>query len=147
MEIKVICGALIVKGDKFVIVQEAKEYVRGKWNIPAGHLEADENILDATRREIKEETDLDIAIDGFIGVFQHKSSLGNNIVGFWFKASVVNGELKHNNDELLNAKWVSFDEFLNFDNKQIRFPQLKNIVENYQVKGAQDLSLLNISGL
>ena len=64
MKIKVICGALVIKNDKFAIVQEAQSLIRGLWNIPAGHLDENENIYSGTMREVKEETGLDIQLEG-----------------------------------------------------------------------------------
>ena len=38
----IVIGGLIEKDDKFLLVQEAKEKCKGKWNISAGHLEVNE---------------------------------------------------------------------------------------------------------
>lgn len=136
MKLKIICGAIVIKDDKFAIVQEAKKHVRGLWNIPAGHLETNENIYTGTIREIKEEIGLDVELEGLIGVYQHKSKLGNNIVSFYFHASVAGGELKNDLEKILHIKWVTFDEFLNYDNKTIRAPHLKEVVNDYVKKGS-----------
>jgi 8-oxo-dGTP pyrophosphatase MutT (NUDIX family) len=41
---------------RFLLVQERLEKVYGKWNMPAGHVEAGETIKAAAIRETKEET-------------------------------------------------------------------------------------------
>ncbi|MDP2631388.1 MAG: NUDIX hydrolase [Candidatus Uhrbacteria bacterium] len=122
MLLKIICGALVIKDNEFVIVQEAQGLVRGLWNIPAGHLDLDENIHAGTIREIKEETGLDIKIEGLVGVYQHKSKLGNNVVGFYFHTSVSGGELKTDPEEIMDAKWVTFEDFLNYNDDIVRAP-------------------------
>mgnify|MGYP004510390191 FL=1 len=38
----IVIGGLIEKENKFLLVQEAKEKCKGKWNISAGHLEVNE---------------------------------------------------------------------------------------------------------
>lgn len=146
MKIKVICGALVVKGKKFAIVQEAQGQVRGLWNLPAGHLNDDENIFKATIREVKEETGLDVEITGLIGVYQHRSPNDNNVIGFYFLASVVGGELKHNSKEILDSKWVTCDEFLNFEDSIVRAPHLKEVVKDYLKQGCSN-DLIHIAGL
>ncbi len=146
MKIKVICGAVIVKDEQLVIVQEAKGYIRGKWNIPAGHLENDENLINGAIREAKEETGLDIEIDGLIGVYQHESNLGNNIVAFYFKATPKNIKLDHDANEILDSQWISFENFLNFDDKKIRVPTFKKIVSDYLNKGTEN-NIIHISGV
>lgn len=81
--IKVVCGAIILKENKLVLVKEAQPHVYGKWSYPVGHLELDEDILSATIREVKEETNLDIQLDGLIGVYEHNRN-GNNAIKFVF---------------------------------------------------------------
>ena len=36
---KIIVGGVVKKDNKYLLVQEAQESCRGKWNVPAGHLE------------------------------------------------------------------------------------------------------------
>lgn len=50
---RIVVGGIIEKDGKFLLVQEGKEECRGKWNIPAGHLEPNETILDGVKREVK----------------------------------------------------------------------------------------------
>jgi len=135
-KIKVICGALAIKDDKFAIVQEAQGLVRGKWNIPAGHMDEDENINSATIREVKEETGLDIKLEGLIGVYQHKSNLGNNVVAFYFHSSVIGGELKNDPEEILDVKWVTFEEFLNYNDDIVRASHIKEVVKDFMEQGS-----------
>ena len=117
--IKVVCGAIVFKGDKFVLVKEAQPHVYGKWSYPIGHLELDEDILAATIREVKEETNLDIKLEGLIGVYEQNRN-GNNAVKFVFKASVIGGELKHQESELLDAKWFSFEDLEKLKDEELR---------------------------
>jgi phosphatase NudJ len=136
MLLKIICGALVVKDNKFVIVQEALGLVRGQWNIPAGHLDENENIHAGTIREVKEETGLDVQLEGLIGIYQHKSKLGNNVVGFYFHASVTGGVLKNDPEEIMDVKWVTSEDFLNYNNDIVRAPHLKKIVKDYLNQGS-----------
>lgn len=136
MKIKVICGAIIVKRDKFVIVQEAQDRTRGTWGFPAGHLHENENVLQATIREVKEETNLTVKLKGLVGVYQYKSKHGNNVVAFYFKASVVKGSLRCNPKEILDCRWVTAKEFLNIKDNCIRAPHLKQVMKDYIKQGA-----------
>lgn len=47
---KIIVGEIIEKDGKFLLVQEAQEKCRGKWNIPAGHLDINETIFEVSKR-------------------------------------------------------------------------------------------------
>lgn len=53
---KVVVGVVVEKDGKYLLVQEAKASCRGKWNLPAGHLDPGETIIDGAKREAKEET-------------------------------------------------------------------------------------------
>lgn len=50
----IVISGLIEKENNFLLVQEAKEKCKGKWNIPAGHLEVNESVIDCLKRDIKE---------------------------------------------------------------------------------------------
>ncbi|MDQ1914318.1 NUDIX domain-containing protein [Paenibacillus sp. GD4] len=50
--------------NKVLLIKENKPPVRDKWNFPGGRIEQDEDILDAARREVKEETGYDVDIRG-----------------------------------------------------------------------------------
>jgi 8-oxo-dGTP pyrophosphatase MutT (NUDIX family) len=41
----VIVGGVVEKDGKYLLVQEAQEKCRGKWNLPAGHLDPNETIF------------------------------------------------------------------------------------------------------
>ena len=58
-----IAGCLIEHDKKFLLVQEAKPAVYGKWNTPAGHVDEGETLEEAALRETKEETGYDVMID------------------------------------------------------------------------------------
>ena len=63
-DLAVIVGCVIEKDGKYLLVQEAQEKCYGKWNLPAGHLDPNETIIDAAKREAKEETGCDVEPTG-----------------------------------------------------------------------------------
>jgi ADP-ribose pyrophosphatase YjhB (NUDIX family) len=145
---KVVCGALIVKDGKIVLVKEAKKSAYGKWNIPAGGLNDGEGIMAATKREIKEETDLDIDLEGLVGIYQHRRHDGTTGIKFIFKASVRSGTLKPREGELLDAGWFSFGEVGGMPEDDIRkSSNVKRIINDYMERGILDLGIVHSTGL
>ena len=71
-------GAVIVRGGKALIVKRAHEPRKGEWSLPGGLLELGESLHDAIRREIKEETSLDVAVGPVIETFDrvHRDDAG-----------------------------------------------------------------------
>lgn len=142
-EIIVVCGALVFKDNEFVLVKEAQQHVYGKWNYPAGHLELGEDILTGAIREVKEETNLDIKLERLIGVYEHNRN-GNNIIKFIFKASVISGILEYQKDELLDAKWFSFEEFSKLKDNEIRTLDIRKTVSDCKNGKSIALETINV---
>lgn len=53
-----------------LMVQRATEPGRGLWTIPGGRVEAGESLTDAVRREVREESGLEVDVGELAGVFE-----------------------------------------------------------------------------
>lgn len=53
-------GALIFDNGRILMAQRGKEPLKGWWSLPGGALECGELLADAVRREVREETGLEI---------------------------------------------------------------------------------------
>lgn len=51
-------GGIIRQGSKFLLVQEANGFLRGKWGFPSGLMNEGESISQGVEREVMEETGL-----------------------------------------------------------------------------------------
>ena len=71
-------GAVVVRDGKALIVKRAHEPRKGEWSLPGGLLELGESLQDAVRREIREETSLDITVGPIIETFDrvHRDEAG-----------------------------------------------------------------------
>jgi 8-oxo-dGTP diphosphatase len=54
---------------EIVLVKRGIEPFKGHWAIPGGHVESGETVEQAAVREIKEETGLNVRLDGIAGVY------------------------------------------------------------------------------
>lgn len=118
----VVVGAVIEKDGKILLVQEAKLPAYGLWNTPAGHIEKGETALEGAKREVKEETGLDIEITGLLGVYVGKSLLYPNriVAKIVFRGSAVGGKIQFRKDEILDAKWFIPSEILAMKDSELR---------------------------
>src|ERR1035438_2512704 len=63
-------GALIFAESNILLVERAKEPLKGYWSIPGGIVEAGEKLEDAVRREVQEETGLEIEPLAMFEIFE-----------------------------------------------------------------------------
>jgi len=62
-------GAVIVRGDRALLVRRATEPLKGEWSVPGGVLELGEKLRDGTAREAFEETGLQLEVGEVLDVF------------------------------------------------------------------------------
>lgn len=62
-------GAVVIHGNRALIVRRATEPLKGQWSIPGGMLELGEKLRDGLAREVFEETALDVEVGDVLDVF------------------------------------------------------------------------------
>ena len=70
---------VVVRDGKALIVKRAHDPRKGEWSLPGGRVELGESLEDATRREIKEETGLDVDVGPLVEVFDRVHRLDGRI--------------------------------------------------------------------
>ena len=106
------CCNLIVDGDSFLLVREAKPSARRRYNLPAGKPEVGETLVEAAVREAREETGLTIAVERLVGVYHcPETSEGFGVVNFVFASRVVGGDLRASADHP-EVRWFSRAEIV-----------------------------------
>lgn len=66
---KVAVGVLCLRDDRLLLVRRAMDPERGRWALPAGFLDHGEDAREAARREVAEETGVEVEVGDVLDVF------------------------------------------------------------------------------
>lgn len=83
---KVVTVVVVEHEGKIMLGKRNIDPGRGMWSIPGGYVNRGERLEAAAVREIKEETNLDVQIEGLIGLY---SEVDNPYVLIVYRASVI----------------------------------------------------------
>ncbi len=105
-------SAVILDGRKGLLLQQRSD--GGQWGLPGGSVEIGESVTEATAREVREETGLDVTVGRLVGVYSDpqlqivRYPNGNvwHYVNLCFECAVHGGELR-TCDETLALKFFS----------------------------------------
>ncbi len=103
-------GAVVWRGDDVLLIRRARAPFQGQWSIPGGKVEYGETLEDALLREVREETGVEIALTGLIGVYQSIEPETHFVMIDWC-ADWISGE-PCADDDALEACFVPFDAAL-----------------------------------
>jgi mutator protein MutT len=107
-------GAVIVDGDRVVLVKRAHEPLKGHWSLPGGSVEVGETLEQAVVREVREETGLAVRVGPLLEVFDRIHRAPDERVEYHFvlldyRCTVISGALTHGSDAS-DACWASADD-------------------------------------
>jgi 8-oxo-dGTP diphosphatase len=63
-------GGVLISNDRALLIRRASAPLKGQWSIPGGKLEIGETLVEAVRRELLEETGMEVRVLEFIEVFE-----------------------------------------------------------------------------
>ena len=92
MQHRISAGAFVEHNDRVLLVRHRKQGVYDFWVAPGGGVQGAEELASAARREVKEETGLDVAAEQLVYVEEFHSP-DTRHCKFWFIARWVGGHL------------------------------------------------------
>jgi ADP-ribose pyrophosphatase YjhB (NUDIX family) len=106
------CALCLDADGRLLLGRRAHEPYRGCWDVPGGFVEEDEHPLDCLRRELHEETGLEVEPTEFVGVWVDRYGPGARdpvTLNLYWAARVVGGEAQAA-DDVVELRWFALDE-------------------------------------
>jgi 8-oxo-dGTP diphosphatase len=128
MKFPIAVKGTIRKSDKILIVRrkDTDEYNPGIWETPGGGMETENTPEDELKREIREETGLEIKVREPFRIFTFKNTKGEYKVGISYLCDYVSGEVNLS-EEHVEYRWIKAEEFENYNS----IPILKKEIKDY----------------
>jgi ADP-ribose pyrophosphatase YjhB (NUDIX family) len=104
-------SALLVRDEanRILLGKRNKDPQRGSWVIPGGKIHAFESIAEAAARELREETGLDVEVDGQFRVYEIINPPNEHRIVIYSWGRVVGGEAKAS-DDISELRFFELDE-------------------------------------
>jgi ADP-ribose pyrophosphatase YjhB (NUDIX family) len=106
---KVAVATFVLCEDEVLLIKRAGDPGKGKWALPAGFIDPDEDPKAAAARETLEETGLHVKIDKLIDLLHRPDEDGLADIVIAYAAHVTGGTL-HAGDDADAAAWFPKDE-------------------------------------
>jgi 8-oxo-dGTP diphosphatase len=97
-------AGVVVRGDGRVLVVQRRD--NGRWEAPGGVLELGETFEEGVRREVAEETGVEITVDHLSGVYKNMT---RGVVALVFRCRPIGGT-PIETDEAQHVDWLAPDE-------------------------------------
>lgn len=124
-----IVGALIINEEDKLFLMKSSGKFGNEWIIPGGKINFNEKIIDALKREIKEETNIDLINPRFLGIQEYiDKNKNNHYIFIEYLGYAINSKV------ILNNEAIDFGWFKKRDLKHLNIakPTL-NLINNFLI--------------
>ena len=122
-------GGVVVSNERALLVRRGKPPLEDKWSIPGGMLEPGETLQEGVRRELAEETGIDVRVLDMIEVFERISldAFGRakyHFVVLDYLCEAIGGDV-HAGSDASDVVWAAESELAQYDLE----PAAKRVVQ------------------
>lgn len=95
---------ILIEDGKVLLIRRAREPFKGEWAIPGGRIEDNETAEQCARREMKEETGLDVELVKPTGIYSDPKRDPRGIIAAAYLVRRIGGEVRAG-DDAGEARW------------------------------------------
>ena len=139
-------GAVVRNGEQILVV---KDRFSAGYKLPGGYIDKNESIKEAVKREVFEETGIDVEFESILNIGHFRNGqFGASNLYIVCTAKPFTKEISINDlSEIADAKWINPEDFLNSKevnnyNKSV----VQAALENHELKLTEQDVKLSISG-
>jgi mutator protein MutT len=111
-------GGVVIHRNRVLLIRRGGEPLKGEWSIPGGLIEVGEELADAVRRELKEETGLEVEplalLETFDRIFRDGHKVRYHFVIVDYACRLKGGALRPASD-VSEARWVRREDLPQYD--------------------------------
>ena len=133
-------GAVILDGSResgrsVLLIRRGSEPLKGQWSLPGGGLETGERLEDGLRREVREETGLEVNILGLAGVYDRIMPDANGKAQFHYVlidyVCVAAGGTLRAGGDAAEVRWVPEGELDALEITALTLPVIQDVLKNH----------------
>lgn len=134
-------AAIVEQDGRFLMIEEHAGFEHPVFNQPAGHIEENELIIDALRRETLEESGWHVTPKELIGIYIYRAPNGVTYHRYCILAQALHKEPNAKLDKgIIAAHWLTLEEVKS--NPHLRSPLVLTSIEDYLAGKRYPLSLI-----
>ncbi len=129
-------GAIVIEGSDILVIRD--RFSQG-YKLPGGHIDPNEGVVDALKREVLEETGVSVEFESIVN-FSHftEAQFGESNIYMVCSAKAITRDINIIDcSEIIEAKWMNVDEYLQRSDTN---PFNRKIVETHRSNGELKLT-------
>lgn len=132
MQFNLAVKGIIRKGDEILVLKRSSEddHKPNAWETVGGGMDAQNSPQEALKREIKEETNLEVEVGEPFNVFTFTKDNGEFKIGITFVCDYVSGDVILS-DEHSEYKWIKPEEFKQLESIESLHSEIEKYAKKY----------------